>query len=248
MPTPAKDPARPSKISKAVRELRAMIARQFAQGGKLPSEHELASRLSIDRNTVHRALELLSEEGLVTQKQGEGTFAHGRVIGVNSRLDEFVELTELIKNSGFTMEKRLLSITTEEASRDMAEKLGIVECSPILVSKEVLFADGKPVIYIEDFIPRNLIEEPFSEAELADSYISFLKRRCHQQVSFSLLEIIPRVCDGPIREILQLPMNQAILESNCVSFNYSDQPIAASRVFYREPFVRHHIFVRWRDG
>ena len=56
-------------------DLRSRVeAGEFAAGGLLPSEAELAAAYDASRVTVRRALEALREEGLVDSRQGFGWF------------------------------------------------------------------------------------------------------------------------------------------------------------------------------
>lgn len=43
-------------------------------GDRLPSVRELARRLPVNQNTVLKAYDLLAAEGLLTRRQGDGTF------------------------------------------------------------------------------------------------------------------------------------------------------------------------------
>lgn len=49
----------------------------YLPGDRLPSNEALAKRCNVTRTTVRKALQLLTEEGLVEQIHGRGTFALG---------------------------------------------------------------------------------------------------------------------------------------------------------------------------
>ncbi|MEE1274075.1 MAG: GntR family transcriptional regulator [Olegusella sp.] len=46
----------------------------YATGEKIPSEAELSEMYSVSRITVRRAVEELVEQGLLTKRQGKGTY------------------------------------------------------------------------------------------------------------------------------------------------------------------------------
>ena len=59
-------------------QLRAGIASGvYPPDSRLPTEHELATRLGVSRPTVRQALDLLAREGIVVRVKGSGTFAAG---------------------------------------------------------------------------------------------------------------------------------------------------------------------------
>lgn len=47
---------------------------EFISGSKLPSENNLCKKYGVSRNTVRRAFQMLSDEGMVTSAKGKGVF------------------------------------------------------------------------------------------------------------------------------------------------------------------------------
>jgi GntR family transcriptional regulator len=64
------------QIAFAVKE--AVARGDLASGAQLPSVRELAHELSVNPNTVVRAYELLTRDGVVVRRQGAGCFITGR--------------------------------------------------------------------------------------------------------------------------------------------------------------------------
>lgn len=60
--------------------LRAAIkTRKLEPGDKLPSQNELAERYGVARMTIHQALKVLRDEGLVVTRQGSGAYVRAPV-------------------------------------------------------------------------------------------------------------------------------------------------------------------------
>jgi GntR family transcriptional regulator len=58
-----------------VDQIRYQIANgSLSQGDRLPSVRDLARQLPVNQNTVLKAYDLLARDGLVSRKQGDGTF------------------------------------------------------------------------------------------------------------------------------------------------------------------------------
>ena len=69
----------PSSAVPVYRQIVDQITYQVAAGmlrpgERLPSVRELARRLPVNQNTVLKAYELLTHEGLLSRRQGDGTF------------------------------------------------------------------------------------------------------------------------------------------------------------------------------
>lgn len=69
----------PTKYNQLADQLREELYSKGGQEGcKLPTEAELAARFQMSRQTVRRALQLLTQEGLIESRQGSGTYATGK--------------------------------------------------------------------------------------------------------------------------------------------------------------------------
>jgi GntR family transcriptional regulator len=58
---------------------------EMKEGEQLPSVRELARELSVNPNTIVRAYELLTQEGVVVRRQGAGCFITGRSSALDGR-------------------------------------------------------------------------------------------------------------------------------------------------------------------
>lgn len=75
--------------------LRAQIVGgQIKTGEALPSERDLCAIMGASRVTVRKAIELLIEEGLLSRRQGSGTFVTPRIQAPGSFLTSFSEDAE----------------------------------------------------------------------------------------------------------------------------------------------------------
>ena len=74
---------KPAKLSdQIVGQLEQMMLEgSFAPGQKLPTERELAEQFEVSRPSVREALQKLEAKGLVSRKQGGGTFVCDTLVG-----------------------------------------------------------------------------------------------------------------------------------------------------------------------
>lgn len=84
------------QIAFAVKD--AVARGSLGSGDRLPSVRELAQELAINPNTVMRAYEALTSEGVVLKRQGAGVFVTGRPSALadderQRQLDDLVQRT-----------------------------------------------------------------------------------------------------------------------------------------------------------
>jgi GntR family transcriptional regulator len=77
------------QLQRALRE--AIQKKVLAPDDALPAERDMAEEFSISRITVRKALDGLVSEGLLTRRQGAGTFVAARVEKSFSKLSSFTE-------------------------------------------------------------------------------------------------------------------------------------------------------------
>src|SRR5690606_33645761 len=96
--------------------LRARIV-SMDPGARLPSEPQLAKEFSVSRFTVTRAVEVLMEEGLITRRQGSGTFVAEAPL--RRAPGYLLSFTEAVAASGHKPSHRLLDYRPTAWERGM---------------------------------------------------------------------------------------------------------------------------------
>ena len=74
---------KPAKLSdRIVEQLEHMLLEgTFAPGQKLPTERELAEQFDVSRPSLREALQKMEAKGLVSRKQGGGTYVCDNLVG-----------------------------------------------------------------------------------------------------------------------------------------------------------------------
>lgn len=89
-------------------------------GARLPSEPQLAKEFGVSRFTVTRAVEVLMEEGLITRRQGSGTFVAEAPL--RRAPGYLLSFTEAVAASGHKSSHRLLAYGPTQWVRGMPYK------------------------------------------------------------------------------------------------------------------------------
>ena len=113
-------------------------------GGRLPSEAELSAQHGVNRHTVRRALEALSQRGLIRIEQGRGSFVAEDV--VDYPVGPRTRFSELIRAQNREPAGRILQIAAVPAEAAVAEALRIRPGKPVLRVDRLGLADDRPVV------------------------------------------------------------------------------------------------------
>ena len=221
-------------------QLRGQLRREYVDGGRLPGETIMAAELGVSRGTVRQALAILQHEGLISRRQGLGTFANPHVLGIPARIDFAYEFAELINGSGYQSTIRTLEVRLEAVEAKVAGQLDIEPGDPLLHMRKLFLADGQPAIYVHELLPTKHIVEPYEPAELEQPLWHFLARRCHQQVKYVLSELVPLVAEGEVAELLALEPGKPLLMFDEVIYNLHNAPMTQALIYFREPLIRFH--------
>src|SRR5215212_8326687 len=139
----------------AEQELRhAIVKGSFQPGSQLPTEAELCETLGVSRTVVREALRVLEDEGLVMRRHGIGTFVRNHPILKNLNFN--FGITEMIESAGLTSGTSHLAIQSEAADQDQAEQLRVPLGTPLVTVERVRTANGRPVVYSLDTLPKSL--------------------------------------------------------------------------------------------
>ncbi len=220
--------------------LRRQLREDYADGGRLPSEHHMAAELGVSRGTVRQALTILQQEGAVIRQQGAGTFANPHVLGIQARVDFAYEFGELIEAAGFEASIQTLDIRSETAPAWLAQRLDVDNGAPVLALCKVFLASGQPAIYVVEYLPTALIQEPYQLTELEQPLFKFLERRCQAPVDYILSEIMPSRADEEIARLLDVELGSPLLKFAEVFYSRKNAPLGLATIYFRDPLIRFH--------
>ena len=116
----------------------------------LPAERELAADFDVSRITIRKALDALVAEGLLTRKQGVGTFVSGRVEKQFAKLTSFSE--DMIARGRKPRSEWLLR-ASGAVTPDESLTLGLSPGAPVYRFHRIRFADDLPMAVEYSTIP-----------------------------------------------------------------------------------------------
>lgn len=127
---------------------------EWGIGDLIPSENQLCKTYSVSRNTAQRALDELVHEGILTRRQGVGTFVTAPRI--EQALSEFYSFTDAVIAHGHKHSVKVLSVSIEKASAKQAKALNLEIGEPIVMLTRLRYVNDVPFILETSFIPEKM--------------------------------------------------------------------------------------------
>ncbi|WP_428910724.1 trehalose operon repressor [Niallia sp. Krafla_26] len=179
---------RKNKFVKIKEDLAEKIRNQhFQEGDLLPSENELVDLYSASRETIRKALNMLSEDGYIHKVQGKGSI----VLDV-SRFDfpisGLVSFKELAPKMGNRAKTHVVEFEKEMASSDVMNKLKMDDEESIWHVYRVREIDGARIILDKDFIIEKYAPSLTKEI-CQDSIYQYIEEVVGLTISFAKKEI-----------------------------------------------------------
>lgn len=139
--TPAADPPLYQQVKDYI--VGRILAGDWAEGSRVPSENELTAELSVSRMTVHRALRELTAEGWLARVQGAGTYVappkpQSEVLAIRN-------IAEEIRARGHDHSAEVHLLRREKARALDAKLLGLARGDAVFHSVIVHRENGQPV-------------------------------------------------------------------------------------------------------
>ena len=121
---------------------------------KIPTEEEFSRLYSISRMTVRKALAQLVEEGILSKKQGKGTYV--REPKMVEDLEEANSFTNLCRRNGKKPGGRTLIFDLEEPSDRDIKELRLIQGEKVIHIQRLRTADDEPVMLENLYFPGHL--------------------------------------------------------------------------------------------
>ena len=125
------------------------------EGTRLSSEQELEKEYGVSRTTIRKALNMLSTEGLIFVRQGQGSFVRA-VNGDAQNLNKITSFSETIRrlNKG-ALSSKMLFVREIEADATQAKLLETRVGAPLFFLRRIAYVDDKPIAHMTTTLLRD---------------------------------------------------------------------------------------------
>ena len=231
-------------ISQLLHEELNQIIAQAAPGERLPSEPKLARELGVSRATLREAMRAFEIQGLIRRRQGSGTY----VIHPTYILESGLEVLESIES----MATRLnIEVSVEDVQIDHrfpeeieVEKLSVPKGQKVWSAKRVIVTDDRPVAYLIDVVPDDVVHPNEIEKKFTGSMLDFFLKRGTPTIVSSLCEINAEPANQDVARALEIQRRDGLLLFSALLYAENGRIIDYSLSYFLPGYFRFHVVRR----
>lgn len=213
-------------------------------GTRLPAEPELARNLGVSRATLREAMRTFEGQGLVRRKQGVGTFVVGQTKVIETGLEVLESIETLAHRIGLPVSMGAMNVEIFKAGKTDGEVFEIVEGTELVKVSRVILAEARPVAYLTDVLPKDLLSEEEFRSGFTGSVLDLLLKRESPQFSKSLTDIQAVSASPEIARMLEIQRGDVLLLFIARLFDENGKVVDYSNSFFLPGYFRFHVVRR----
>lgn len=225
-----------NKAEAVTQRLRQLISTRDV-GSKIPSERDLSDEWGVARMTARKAIETLTDEGLLDRRRGSGTYVaqmpYARTVGLSSFTADMLQ-------RGLTPSTEVLDFDRVPADGATAARLNIAEGDEVVTFTRLRFADDEPIAVETTWMPAHLVST-MAEEDLSGSLFETLMRKFKVipgQASSTIDSVMP---DVPAASALGIGDREPCLRIQMDYLDTRRKPIMAATCLYRGDEYQLHV-------
>ncbi len=223
-------------------ELAELIAKMPA-GSRLPSEPDLARQMGVSRATLREAMRTFETQGLIRRRQGAGTFVVGQVHVIDAGLELLESLETMAKRLGLAVSMGDFRITEISADKELAEALSTEVGKELVRVQRVMWAEDRPVAYLVDILPENVLHPDELVEGFRGSVLDFLLNR-GDPLSVSRTAVTATGASAEVAKALQIQRGDVLLQFVAQLYSATGRVISFSTSYFIPGYFNFHVVRR----
>jgi GntR family transcriptional regulator len=223
-------------------DLAELLAKSPA-GTRLPSEPALAKQLGVSRATLREAMRTFETQGLLRRRQGSGTFVVGQVPVIESGLEVLESLETIARRMGLAVTMGEAIIKRVTADEEHAAVLSVAAGAPLVQVSRIMQADARPVAYLIDTLPEDVLHTEELNGKFNGSMLDFLIQR-GDPLTVSRAAISASGASAEVAKMLEIQRGDVLLEFTAKLYTSTARVIDYSSSYFLPGYFKFHIVRR----
>jgi GntR family transcriptional regulator len=231
-------------ISQRLHEALGKIIAETPPGARLLTEPELARQLNVSRATLREAMRTFETQGLIYRHQGSGTFVIHPSQVIDTGLEMLESIETLSRRIGLEVSMGELQINHIPAVDEYAKALAITVNEPVLMVSRVIQAEGRPVAYLIDVLPDNILSGEEIKSGFTGSMLDLLLKRGAPTLVSSRCEINAVQAKPDVAKALHIQRGDVLLRFVAYLYSTNGQVVDYSFSYFLPGYFNFHVIRR----
>jgi GntR family transcriptional regulator len=223
-------------------DLAALIGSTPA-GSRLVSEPELAKQLGVSRATLREAMRTFETQGLIRRRQGAGTFVVGKVPVIDAGLEVLESLETMARRMNLAITVSDLHLERVDATEEQAADLGVGIGTCLTRIRRVMRADTRPVAYLIDTLPEEVLKLQDLPTGFTGSVLDFLLERGND-LRISRAAITATNATAEVAKALEIQRGDVLLQFVSQLYNAEGRIVDHTLSYFIPGYFNFHVVRR----
>jgi GntR family transcriptional regulator len=233
-----------SSVSQRLHNQLMQIISETPAGERLPSEPYLAEQLHVSRATLREAMRAFETQGVIRRKQGSGTYVNQPPSGLESGLEVLESIETMAMRSGLSVNFGALELERRLPDAEECLALSKHPGDEVLCISRVILAEERPVAYLVDTLPADLISPDELLSDFRGSILDLLLKRGQPPLLASRTEISAAPASHRMARALGIQRGDVLLCFTAELFTTDKQVIDRSQSYFLPGYFRFHVVRR----
>jgi GntR family transcriptional regulator len=231
-------------ISQRLHDNLVKIIASTPPGERLPSEPALAVQLGVSRATLREAMRTFESQGMLRRKQGSGTYVTHPSATIDSGLEVLESIETMAQRTGLPVNMGTLQVDQRLATEEECKILGTqANCLVVEISR-VIHAENRPVAYLIDILPSNILTPEELDEGFSGSVLDFLLTRGSPELSVARTDITATNASIQLARHLGIQRGDTLLRFTANLYAENGQVIDHSLSYFLPGYFHFHVVRR----
>jgi len=231
-------------ISQRLHHTLGQVIAATEPGERLPAEPVLAKQLGVSRATLREAMRTYETQGMIRRRQGSGTFVTHPPRIIESGLEVLESIHTLADRTGIEVFINELSVKRRPAKDEECQSLKLKSCDEIISVTRVMAAKDRPVAYLVDILPIDVLSPEELENGFQGSILDHLLERGDPPLLTSRTEINAVTATSKVARALGIQRGDVLLCLIADLYTNDGVVIDHSYSYFLPGYFRFHVVRR----
>lgn len=218
----------------------AKLINKTAPGKRLLNEPALSKQLGVSRATLREAIRTFEVQGLIRRKQGSGTYVVGRIKPIESGLEVLESIEKIAKRQGMQTAVSDLVVETIAMDEELKPLFKVSANSKLTQVRRIIRAEGRPVAYLVDILPENVLSVDDLPNNFNGSVLDFLLKRGDKLVQ-SRADVSAIDATAEVAKQLEIQRDNVLLHFQSQLFNNAGKMVDYSLSYFIPGYFHFHV-------